>query len=117
MPLYGYRCRECGKERDSLARDDVQPCPCGGVSRRVFHVNVSGQAFTPHFNHSVGQHVSTSRAFDDALKRRAEENSLLTGIDHHYTRVDPDEARSMKAVGATDEGLESQAKAHHDNAV
>lgn len=117
MPIYGYRCRECGEERESTRRDDSQPCRCGGVSRRQFSVNVAGMSFQPHFNHSVGAFVNSSRHFDDVLKRRSEENSLRTGVDHNYTRIDGDEAKSMKAVGATDEGLEHTKKVRRDTGL
>lgn len=88
MPVYEYRCRDCGAVRDSQSNQDVRPCACGGISRRVFHANIKS-SFIPHFNHAVGAHVSSDREFNDLLKIRSEENTLRTGTEHNYTRIDP----------------------------
>ena len=104
MPIYGYRCRECGETRDSLSNTDVRSCECGGTSRRDYttvQLRVVS-AFQPHFNHSVGQYVQTESEFRDALKRGAEANSLATGLDHKYEMVTPDELRTMEPTSGTD---------------
>jgi len=37
MPLYNYRCTECGQEFEVLGKyTDEQPCGCGGKARHVF---------------------------------------------------------------------------------
>jgi hypothetical protein len=113
--IYGYRCRTCGVTRDSTRRDDVAPCPCGGLSSRDFSsVQFGAASFTPHFNHSVGAVVNSDREFDDLLKRRSEENSLATGADHSYTRIDPGDLPSHPH---TDEGLEETARTRHDKGM
>ena len=36
MPLYEYRCEECGKEVELLqSRDEEPPCCCGEVMKRL----------------------------------------------------------------------------------
>jgi len=64
-----------------------------------------------HFNVAVGRPVSSSKQFADELKRKSEEASLRTGMDHNFVPVD---VTDMKAVGATDEGLDHTRKVHHD---
>lgn len=55
----------------------------------------------PHFNHAVGEFVSNARQFDDALKRKAEQNTIRTGAEHSYVRVDPgDVPRPTEATEA-----------------
>jgi hypothetical protein len=115
MAIYGYRCRECGETRESGSRDDVQECSCGGVSRRDFSTVQLRPvaAFQPHFNHSVGRYVHSSRDFDRALKRAAEDNTEQTGIEHSYTRFDPGDAPVPdKDTEAIEHG---QRKIHDEN--
>jgi putative FmdB family regulatory protein len=88
VPVYEYRCRKCGQTRDSQLRDDVQVCACGGLSKRQFHANIKA-GFIPHFNHAVGAHVTSDRHFSDLLKVRSEQNTIATGTEHNYSRVDP----------------------------
>lgn len=112
MPEYGYRCRDCGAERVSLSREDIQSCSCGGVSKRDYStIQLGSSSFKPHFNHAVGAFVSNSRQFDDLLKLRSEQNSLRTGTDHNYTRIDPGESPRPTA---DDHIFEVQEKAWRD---
>lgn len=86
--IYEYKCRLCGSQRESQSHNDVQACSCGGASKRVFSFN-SGPSFSPHFNHSVGRYVSSNTDFNDALKQASDAQSLRTGLDHKFVRVDP----------------------------
>lgn len=88
MTVYEYRCRGCGVVRESELRDDNQPCSCGELSRRVYGFRQAA-GLQPHFNHAVGRYVTNNRDFNDALKERSEVQSLRTGIDSNYVRVDP----------------------------
>ena len=113
---YSYFCTICGNEDmdTHFARiGDVGPQPCvvcGSVMRRgcsfSFH-----RSMPEHFNNSIGQYVSTRQGFEDELKKKSEEASLRTGMDHNYVPIDVTE---MKACGATDEGLEETHRRHHD---
>lgn len=112
MPIYAFRCRECGRTSESIRRD-VLPCNCGGVLRRDFRF-----AFKPptpaHFNHSVGAYVTNDRDFRDKLKEKSEEASARFGLDVSFAPIDYHDKAS---VGVTDEGLYETEKKKHDNAL
>ena len=73
MPLYSWTCSSCGRAVDLPTREAGQTCPCGSTLRRDYsNVRFGRPAFQPHFNHAVGQYVSTDREFRDALKRGGE---------------------------------------------
>lgn len=121
MPIYEFRCRECGNGRESQSRD-ILPCPCGGVLKRVFHCNVTPM-FQEHFNHSVGRYVSSKQDFNDGLKQASEDASQarvdpitgkVTQIEHNFQPV---EAGDTKALGVTDEGLETTMRDHRDKGL
>lgn len=84
MTFYAYRCRHCGWTGDTQHRDDGVICPnCDLVAKRDYSTVQIGTSFKPHYNWATGQYVSTSREFDDALKRKGEEAGA------EYTRIDP----------------------------
>jgi hypothetical protein len=75
---------------------------------RIKHVQIrSTPAFQPHFNHSVGRYVSSSRDFDEALHVGAEE------ANSSYTRIDPGDFASITPDRDT-EIIETQARTHRD---
>lgn len=90
MTIYAWRCKDCGETMDSTSRTHGPSC-CGAAMVRDYRsVQLPGTAaFQPHFNHAVGQHVTSMRDFTDALKIKAEENSRRTGADHSYVPVLP----------------------------
>lgn len=115
--IYEYRCRGCGARRESTTTDDIQPCSCGGLSRRDWSSVQFGQsAFTSHYNYSVGCHVNTRREFEDALKRKADNNSEQTGTLHEYSPIDPSELKTVVPKQET-AILEDQARAFHDKDI
>lgn len=61
----------------------------------------------PHYNYAVGQHISSMGQFTSELHRRSDELSETTGADHNFQPVD---LTDKKALGVTDEGLDTQAK-------
>jgi hypothetical protein len=67
-------------------------------------------AFQPHFNYSVGEHVSTELQFRDALKRRAEENTLATGTEHNYEMRDPTEIAERTPFPEHDDIINAQGR-------
>lgn len=111
--IYAYRCRSCGVRTDSTERaDNLGACGCGSVMLRDWAaVQVSPQTFKPHFNHSVGMHVDSARAFDDALKQRAEENTAATGVEHSYAPIYPGD---MQRPTADDEIFNTSEKLTRD---
>lgn len=110
MPIYEYRCTNCGASTDSTSRNITHPSNCCQAPlRRKFSVNVAS-TFKPHFNNAVGQYVRNEQEFRDALKRGSEQQSERTGMEHNYTPIDP---RDMKPAG-DGSGAEESAKAWHD---
>ena len=71
-------------------------------------------AFQPHYNYSVGQYVDTELSFADALKRRAEENTISTGTEHVYEMRDPAELAAHTPYPDHDDILNVQARALAD---
>jgi len=77
----------------------MKPHTCTGPSCFACKIKTiqlrSTTAFQPHYNYSVGSHVSTELEFKDMLKRRAEENTLTTGAYHDYEMRDPGELKEV----------------------
>lgn len=80
---------------------------CGSLLKRKFSFT-SPPTFEPHFNHAVGQYVTSNAQFRDALKRGAEDQFRQTGAEHNYVPIHPSEVKT------TDEGMYETAKAQHD---
>jgi predicted nucleic acid-binding Zn ribbon protein len=103
MPTYALRCRCCNRHwdeyrptftPDGLPRD----CPaCGGpVVRRWTPPYVLRTGFVEtHFNHTTGEIVHNQSEFRDQLKRKSDEASERTGIEHRFVPVDPDQPRAL----------------------
>lgn len=86
MPRYLYTCKSCGASQISnFAADNTTCLQCSGFAQRKWNVNLT-PPFTPHYNHSVGAYISSSREFDDALKHRSEQAGTS------FSRIDPGEA-------------------------
>lgn len=73
-------------------------------------------AFQPHYNHSAGGYVDTELALKDLFKRRAEENSLVTGTYHEYEMRDPAELARHTPYPQSDDILNDQARRLYDAA-
>jgi len=106
MPIYEYKCPRghltIEGKRGAKTRCDV----CGRDAKRTWGFSmVKGDlSFEPHMNSSVGEYVSTPTGFSDALKRKSEEATASTGIEHNY---EPISWQDTDAAGVTDEGLEA----------
>ena len=96
--LYSYICNQCGREAvddnfSPLGQPLARRCVCGGVLRRsVGRVSIARSGdfgFEPHFNDAVGAPVTSMRDFREQLAAKARANTEATGIEHHYTPVDP----------------------------
>lgn len=114
MPEYQYTCLSCKNVFTTLSRTDIPPCPvCKQPSKRdyVFQARNS----TPeHFNVSAGQYVSNDRELRDAFKRQSDEQSERLGIEHNLVPLTRAEMRDPTVHGVTEEGLDSQSKAHSE---
>jgi len=85
------------------------PESCFGCRVLTLHLR-STTAFQPHFNYSVGQYVNTEHEFRSALRRRADENSMLTGTDHTYEMRDPSELGREAPYPDHDDILNTQSR-------
>lgn len=109
MPLYEYRCVQCGLNETFNRYHPIGevidfPCPvCGGRLRRIYSNFRFQRGMEAHFNPSVGTYVSNERQFRDELKRKSDEASIRTGMTHNFVPVD---LNDPKALGVTDEGRE-----------
>ena len=89
------------------------PCPaCGVVMKKNWAcVQLRGApAFQPHFNHAVGRYVSSSRDFDEALRRGGEDQNTT------LTRIDPGDYASITPSTDT-EAIETSARIRRDNGL
>lgn len=51
-------------------------------------------AFQPHFNFSVGQHVSSESEMREILRKQSDDQSERTGIAHNYEYITPSDLRT-----------------------
>lgn len=108
MPImYDYKCpvATCNYTTRSPERGNRLQQACPKCNYPVLH-RVFGFAYRPmmheHMNSTVGAPISSMRQFEDALKRRSEEATLNTGMEHRYVPVEPGDAA---ALGVTNEGI------------
>lgn len=115
MPIYEYKCPDCGYREMSYERGDVlhirrpaQPVRgclrCGQYDKpfkRVFGFS-SPAMLHDHFNNTLGRGVSGMRDFREGLKIASDRATMETGIEHNYK---PLEWGDHKAFGATAEGI------------
>jgi putative FmdB family regulatory protein len=106
MAEYQYRCNSCRRLFATQTRADATTCPdCAGPATRKFGFYVAS-SLKEHWNQAVGQYVSNSHDMSEALKRKSEEMSVRTGIDHDYQYVSPAEMADPSAHGASQENLD-----------
>ena len=118
MAIQQFKCRTCDIRVSTQQPVGVEPsaprtCPkCGGQDwGRVYDVQVV-RPMHEHMNHTTGTLVSDMRGFRDALKRKSEEATLRTGVEHNYEPVDPaDMKKVVEDSGAV--GLDSTNRARH----
>lgn len=112
MPMYEYRCRVCGHStlhKEQLTETPV--CHCKeGLLQRVWSFSFN-KPMQPHFNSSVGKYVSNDNQFKDELKRKSEEATLRTGVEHNYQPID---IADRESLGVTDEGLDATMRRQTD---
>ena len=105
VTFYAYVCAG-GHPISSQRRADRIWCPDHEqYAQRRWVVNTTPSGFQPHFNHSIGQYVTSSRDFDEKLKIASEQNGTT------LTRLDPgDQPRPTRDDGIFD----TQAKTLRD---
>lgn len=92
--IFEWKCPRCATIWQNHSREEAPRCDCARVDgtldivcKRFYgSVQVGVSAFKPHFNHAVGEHVSSSRQFDEALRRAGD------AAGSEYTRIDPGES-------------------------
>lgn len=113
MPIYEYRCADCGNEHsESLSirayeqfqsNHGIIVCNCGTEMHRVFSPVIKS-SMPEHYNTSVGQFIRTERELKDVFKRQSEEATIRTGIEHNFVPVS---SSDRKTLGVTSEGLDA----------
>jgi len=106
MPVYEFRCPNCGAavtrhwsihddtDRDLYNSGAVACTECShGHLRRRFTF-APAPVMHEHWNHSVGKPVSSMRQFKDDLARASERQSEVTGMEHRYVPVDMSEVKA-----------------------
>lgn len=107
MPSYEYKCpvATCDYTTTSETRTNRLQEACPRCNYSPLH-RVFGFAHKPamqeHFNNTVGKPVSSMRQFNDELKRKSDEATKYTGMEHRYA---PLEYGDAAAFGATNEGI------------
>lgn len=112
MAIYPYRCRICEKSTEASFPIGTNPPTithgCGFEAPRIY-TPFATHIFKPAYNPSVGKYISSDREFRDELKRASEAQTLLTGQEHNYVPVDPQDVVLKSGVG-----FEEQQKARRD---
>lgn len=120
MPIYSYKCRECGEQYEwfhNTHHPTHRPlCPeCGYPMGRDYSsvtYSLSPLRFETHLNHATGTVVKSQSHFRDELKRKSEEASEHLGIEHNFVPVDPSDKH---ALGVTDSEDYAMAKSKVDS--
>lgn len=122
MPQYEYKCKVCDSrtsitctisQYDDIYAGQSLACPaCMGVGmlRRIYTVPPIRHALEGHYNLAAGQYVSGERELKDVFKRKSDEATARTGIEHRFVPVDMRDP----ALGDHHEGLEETNKKRHD---
>lgn len=131
MPTYKYECTGCGAQliehmtiaahddfgpiqHDRLVRDDAEDnlVYCG-VYKQVYEFRVA-KVMPEHYSDTLNSIVKSEKDFLGQLHEKSRSDSERHGFDVNYEAVDPTDPSS---AGVTEVGLESQARAHHDDAL
>lgn len=95
MAAFQYKCKSCGLEGllyGDIGQDPPRPesvCPDCGANDwgRVYSLSVH-RPMADHWNNTTGQVVGSMREFKEQLKRKSEEATLKSGIEHNYEPID-----------------------------
>jgi putative FmdB family regulatory protein len=111
MPIYEYKCYDCGhvEHRTSDPANSIGPCKmCAeGTLKRVFSFQVA-PVMQAHFNRATNTVVSSSRQFARDLRVKGDQMTERDGIPRDLQPVDMSDAKSL---GVTGEGLDSTNRA------
>lgn len=122
MPLYGYRCTDCGNKFDqwsTIADYDpgapVSCIHCHGACVRAYEPITHRMPMADHYNVSAGQYVSGEKELRDVFKRKSDEATERTGIPHNFVPVDLRDTdrvgvKDAEGLGATQDRRQSEGK-------
>lgn len=95
MVIQRFVCKQCGYVKDMESSVGVSPTPpptcpaCGdGQWKRDYSGIALARPMMAHWNQTTGSEISDMKGFRDALKRRSEEATLKSGIEHNYEPID-----------------------------
>lgn len=119
MTINRFICKRCGYIKDTegvVGQSPVYPdkCPaCGdGEWRRDYRSVGLVNPMMEHWNNTTGTVVSDMKGFKNDLKRRSDEATMRTGIEHNYEPIDY--ADVAQVVRDSDgKGLEDTNRARH----
>lgn len=110
MAFYEFKCVACLTVIETMTRNHPLCTRCDMPMRRVFSFEIGPREAPGHWNPSTGNYVRSNLDFKDQLKRLSDKQSEELGMTHQYEPVDLD----PKALGVTDEGMESTRKVARD---
>lgn len=96
MPMYEFRCPECGAVESVYAPilegpPELVLCPAEHLPR-VMRRDYSSVQIAPvqqaHFDRTIGKEISSHRAFRDELNRKQDEMSERLGFEQRYAIAD-----------------------------
>ena len=108
MPVYLYRCHECGVHGEKWQRhtdDHLLTCPeCDADALKRVYSFAMRAIMHEHFDHTVGKVISDPRQFKEELSRASEKEAERTGRKVNYVPVDLGDRESLRV---TEEGMDS----------
>lgn len=98
MPIYSYKCRDCGNRFDTLKRGDSSPCTCGETAIRVWstiNIDAKSARHQGRFDPQVGAYVESERQFNNLLRQGQDAQEEKLGMPVKLEKVD---ARDHEAL-------------------
>lgn len=103
MPLYSFRCRECGHQ-ETVSRPIHQGAPpypcarCNSLMRRDYKEDrpFNAPVWQSHYNPTTGTVVSDKRQMQDTFDRYSDQLYEKTGIEQRNVVIDRGDMAAMK---------------------
>lgn len=122
MAIHKYICKQCGRATEVSAPVGTSPqrpdlCSgCGSGDATAWRRDFSGvglaRPMMSHWNATTGTEVSDMKGFKDDLKRKSEEATLKSGVEHNYEPIEYADLRPV--IDASEaKGLEETNRARH----
>jgi len=116
MPLYEYKCPQCGEtkvqEKAVEHRNQLPACHHGQLAYKMKRkYSFSAHLFDAGYNASLGVEVSSQRQLESEARRLSDLHSERTGYPANFVPVD---LSDTKALGVDGAGAESTMKHQTD---